>query len=91
MLLSRNLKRDGRRLAVVAIAVIIFRLVDIYWLIAPEFYHGKFHLHLLDILAPIGLGGIWLWLFFQQLKKRPLLPVGDPELEGAIGPGEGHH
>lgn len=91
MLLSRNLKRDGRRLAVLAIAVIIFRLVDIYWLIAPEFHHGKFHLHLLDILAPIGLGGVWLWLFFQQLKKRPLLPVGDPELEGAIGPGEGHH
>ena len=91
MLLSRNLKRDGRRLAVLAIAVIIFRLVDIYWLIAPEFHHGQFHLHLLDILAPIGLGGVWLWLFFQQLKKRPLLPVGDPELEGAIGPGEGHH
>ncbi|HEX5734637.1 MAG TPA: hypothetical protein VF131_17520 [Blastocatellia bacterium] len=91
MLLSRNLKRDGRRLAALAIAVIIFRLVDIYWLIAPEFHHGQFHLHLLDILAPIGLGGVWLWLFFQQLKKRPLLPVGDPELEGAIGPGEGHH
>ena len=91
MLLSRNLKRDGRRLAVLAIAVIIFRLVDIYWLIAPEFHHGQFHLHLLDILAPIGLGGVWLWLFFQQLKKRPLLPIGDPELEGAIGPGEGHH
>ncbi|HJQ67897.1 MAG TPA: hypothetical protein VKA70_02935 [Blastocatellia bacterium] len=91
MLLSRNLKRDGRRLAALAIAVIIFRLVDVYWLIAPEFHHGQFHLHLLDILAPIGLGGVWLWLFFQQLKKRPLLPVGDPELEGAIGPGEGHH
>ena len=91
MLLSRNLKRDGRRLAALAIVVIIFRLVDIYWLIAPEFHHGQFHLHLLDIIAPIGLGGVWLWLFFQQLKKRPLLPVGDPDLEGAIGPGEGHH
>jgi len=91
MLLSRDLKRNGRQLAALAIAVIIFRLVDIYWLIAPEFHHGEFHLHLLDIIVPVGLGGIWLWLFFQQLKKRPLLPLGDPELEGAIGPGEGHH
>jgi hypothetical protein len=91
MLLSRDLKRNGRRLAALAIAVIIVRLVDLYWLIAPEFHHGKFHFHLLDIIAPIGLGGIWVWFFCRQLKNRPLLPVGDPELEGAIGPGEGHH
>jgi hypothetical protein len=91
MLLSRDLKRNGRRLAVLAVAVIIARLVDIYWLIAPEFHHGEFHLHLLDIIAPVGLGGIWVWFFCRQLKNRPLLPIGDPELEGAIGPGEGHH
>jgi hypothetical protein len=91
MLLSRDLKRSGRHLAMVAIVVIFVRLVDLYWLIAPEFHHGEFHLHLLDILAPIGVGGIWLWFFCRELKSRPLLPVGDPELEGAIGPGEGHH
>jgi hypothetical protein len=91
MLLSRDLKRNARRLAVLAVAVIIVRLVDLYWLIAPEFHHGEFHLHLLDIIVPIGLGGIWVWFFCRQLKNRPLLPVGDPELEGAIGPGEGHH
>ena len=91
MLLSRDLKRSGRRLAMVAVAVIVLRLVDLYWLIAPEFHHGEFHPHLMDIIAPVGLGGIWVWFFCRQLKTRPLLPVGDPELEGAIGPGEGHH
>jgi hypothetical protein len=25
------------------------------------------------------------------LKKRPLLPINEPHLEGAIGEGEGHH
>ena len=91
MLLSRDLKRSGRHLAIVAIAVIVLRLVDLYWLIAPEFHHGEFHPHLMDIIAPIGVGGIWLWFFCRQLKTRPLLPVGDPELEQSIGPGEGHH
>ena len=91
MLLSRDLKRSGRHLAMVAIAVIVLRLVDLYWLIAPEFHHGEFHPHLMDIIAPIGVGGIWVWFFCRQLKTRPLLPVGDPDLEGSIGPGEGHH
>jgi FlaA1/EpsC-like NDP-sugar epimerase len=43
---------------------------------------------LADPLAVIGLGGLWVWLFVRELKKRPLLPVGDPYLEEVFH--EGH-
>jgi hypothetical protein len=29
----------------------------------------------------IGLAGLWLAFYLRQLKSRPLLPAGDPELE----------
>jgi len=40
--------------------------------------------------APFAVGGIWLWYFFGELMKRPLLPINDPYLENAIEHGKGH-
>jgi hypothetical protein len=40
------------------------------------------------VAAPAGIGGIWLAYFAWQLKGRPLLPLGDPELAEAIEHGE---
>jgi len=78
ILLSRNLKRHPRRLAMMALGVIVMRFVDIYWLIAPAFSPDAFTVHWMDLLAPIGVGGLWLYFFVGQLKGRPLLPVHDP-------------
>lgn len=92
MLLSRDLKRNGRLLAMVAIAVIIMRMVDLFWLIAPEFNNGHIDIRWMwmDLLALVGVGGIWLWFFASQLKARPLLPVQDPFLESVFTHQGGH-
>ena len=31
-----------------------------------------------NVGIPVGLGGLWLFLFAGQLRKHPLLPVNDP-------------
>ena len=63
------------------------RLVDLYWTLGPS-AHGSeasaLHLHWLDMAAPAGVGGIWMWAFFGQLSNRPLLPQHDPMLEEAL-------
>ncbi len=84
LLLSRDLKRNSRRLVTVAVAVIVMRLVDLIWLTVPEFHEGAFRIHWMDLLMPIGVGGLWLAYFAYQLKQRPLLPMGDPYLEEAL-------
>jgi hypothetical protein len=89
LLLSRDLKRNGRKLAAVALVVIIMRGVDLIWMIAPEFAkHGEQHAadYLMYAAAPFGIGGIWLWWFIRQLRSRPLLPLNDPHLDEAIAP-----
>ena len=89
LLLSRDLKRNARRLVIVATVVIVMRLVDLIWLTGPDFYQGAFRIHWMDVLMPIGLGGLWLAYFAYQLKARPLLPIGDPFLGEALAP-SGH-
>lgn len=84
LLLSRDLKRTAPALALLAVGVIVMRAVDLFWLIAPEFSPGRFHIHWMDIAAPVGVGGIWMAVFARQLKTRPLLPVGDPLLAEAL-------
>ena len=88
LLLSRDLKRSGRMLAGVAGLVLLMRFVDFLWLVAPEFSKEHFSLSWMYFVAPIALGGLWLWFFAWQLKERPLLPFNDPEMEAAIERGQ---
>jgi len=98
VLLSRDVKIRAKWLATLAIFILVLRLVDMYYLIAPNpriSTHGK-SLGLIagfswmDIVAPLAVGGIWLWFFFGELMKRPLVPINDPYLDNAIKHGKGH-
>ena len=80
LLLSRDLKRNSRTLAKVAIFVLVMRAVDLIWTIAPMFHHegSRFPIHWMDAAAIVGLGGLWLFICARQLKSRALVPYKDP-------------
>jgi hypothetical protein len=84
LLLSRDLKRNFKLLSRICVFILFMRLVDLFWVSAPDMHHGHFALSWLDITLPVGLTGLWLFMFFTQLEKRPLMPVGDPGLEEAL-------
>lgn len=77
LLLSRRTKRDPRRLAAVAVALLAMRFVDVHWLIVPAFRPHP-TADPLDLAAVAGVGGIWLGAFAHRLGSRPLVPRGDP-------------
>jgi hypothetical protein len=84
LLLSRGLKRNVRLIAIVAIAIMLMRLVDLYWIVQPAFRHaGLFNL-LMSLAALIGIGGLWIAVFIWQLKDRPVLPLHDPRFEESL-------
>src|SRR6266704_564223 len=74
LLLSRDLKRNFKLLASIAIFILCMRLVDLYWLITPTFRTEGFGIGFLDFTIPVGLVGLWLAYFLTQLEKRPLMP-----------------
>jgi hypothetical protein len=90
LLLSRDLKRNATRLVTVAVGILVMRVVDLFFMVAPEFATAGFRLHWLDVAAPLAVGGIWLWLFLTQLSQRPLLPIRDPQLAEALESAGGH-
>jgi hypothetical protein len=94
LLLSRSLKRRSRTIVRIAALIIVMRFVDLFWLVEPAPTKSALWVDWMDILAPVGIGGLWLAMFLFQLKKWPLLPVRDPHLEEAIahgGAGESAH
>jgi hypothetical protein len=89
LLLSRPLKRSARALAAVAWLMLLMQAVDLYWLIAPDLLgHQRldvpFGLHWLDLASLLGVGGLWLFLFLRQARTRPLLPLGEPEVQALL-------
>jgi len=96
VLLSRDIKRNAKWLSMLAVFILVMRLIDMYYLIGPSptiESHGTevpFHIHWMDFLAPVAVGGIWLWWFFGELLKRPLVPVNDPYMENAVAHGKEH-
>ena len=84
LLLSRDIKRNFKLLRGIAIFILIMRMVDLFWVVAPDYHKGEFHLSWMDFVAPVGLVGIWLAYFFVQLEKRPLMPLNEPHLVEAL-------
>jgi hypothetical protein len=79
LLLSQDLKKRPKLLARVAWFIVAIRLYDLIWLVAPSFNHeGAWPIGLANVGVPVALGGLWVFLFAGQLRKRPLLPVNDP-------------
>jgi hypothetical protein len=103
LLLSRNLKRRPRQLVLIAYWLLVARYADIYMLVSPEFAASgpnihmlageqvsRFFLHWTDLAAPLAIGGLWLWMFFVELGKRPLFAAGDPYLRESLATAGGH-
>jgi hypothetical protein len=83
LLLSRDVKRDTTRLRAIAAWLILMRIVDYYWQVAPEF-HETLSVSVIDVALPIALGGVFLTLFAMRLKGHPLLPLHDAGLQKAL-------
>ena len=84
LLLSRDLKRHPNLLARVAIFVLLMRIVDLVWLVEPMFPQRGFPIHWMDIALPVGLAGVWMFLFARNLRSRALLPLNDPFFKEAL-------
>ncbi len=79
LLLMPQIKLNMRVMAVVGIILAFMRLVDVYWWVAPAYSYDP-ATSWLYLTAPIGVGGLWVWFFLWQLKRRPYLPLHDPKL-----------
>lgn len=91
LLLSRDIKRNKRRLAAVCIWMIFAKAFDLFWLIEPNFKDAARNLHftwgILEYAAvPGAMCAFWFAYFALQLKARPLVQTNDPHLAEILEP-----
>ncbi|HRX85574.1 MAG TPA: hypothetical protein P5572_11200 [Phycisphaerae bacterium] len=89
-LLSRRNKRSLRVMGGVAVLLLVMRLVDVFWMVAPSGTAAQPHVVgavavIFAFVAPIGIGGVWVAAFLWLLGRRPLLPAAALAVESAEG------
>jgi hypothetical protein len=85
LLLSRDLKRNKKRLVRICQWMIFARAFDLFWLIEPNFKGAARNLHfswgIFEYIAvPVAMVALWFAYFCAQLKGRPLIQTNDPHL-----------
>jgi uncharacterized membrane protein YidH (DUF202 family) len=65
VLLSRRAKRAPQILGTLAAMLLLARLLDAFWLVAPTFDPSGLAAHWSDLLAVVSLSAIWLALFVR--------------------------
>ena len=91
LLLSRDIKRNKKRLVRVCQWMIFAKAFDLFWLIEPNFKDAARNLHfswgILEYVAvPGALVSFWIAYFAIQLKTRPLVQTNDPHLAEILEP-----
>jgi hypothetical protein len=86
LLLSRDIKRNKKRLMIVCGVMIFARYWDMFWLIEPNFPDAARNLHFsFGILeyatVPVAVIALWMWYYFTQLQKRPVVQTNDPHFD----------
>lgn len=77
LLLFRSVKQDRQRLGMIAASVCVAELVFMYFQVLPVYGIQHLSQQWMNIVLPIGLGGIWFACFLWLLERRPLLPRYD--------------
>ena len=84
-----SFKRNPNVVKWIALFILVMRVVDITWTIGPVFRHEGSSLSWVDFAVVLGIGGLWLFLFFRNLAGRALVPARDPYFKEAMAHG-GH-
>ncbi len=96
LLLSRDLKRDKKRLTYLCMFMLFARCLDMFWLIEPNFSNAAGRLSSENwgifayVTVPLAVMSAWAWYYFTQLMARPLVVLNDPHLEEILEPEHAH-
>ena len=91
LLLSRDLKRNKKRLVRVCQWMVFAKAFDLFWLIEPNFKDAARNLHfswgILEYIAvPVAMTAFWVAFFCTRLQSRPLVQTNDPHVAEILEP-----
>jgi hypothetical protein len=86
--MGRTMKRRPFTLAIGASWVLLMHLLDIHWLVMPTVRKGVAWPSPLEIVAVLGVGGLFVAAVGWMMRRQPLVPVKDPRLPESLSMSE---
>lgn len=83
-LLPWRIKRDGRKLSVIAAWLVAVHYIDVHWLVAPTARATGWVYRWVDLPALLFVGGVATLVVAGLLRGRAIVPVYDPLLEAGV-------
>jgi hypothetical protein len=95
LLLSKDIKKNKKRLIRVCQWMIFAKFFDLFWLVEPNFKDAARNLHLswgiLEYVAvPVAMTALWVAYYCTNLQSRPLVQTNDPHLAEILEPEHAH-
>lgn len=84
VLLPKGTKTNYKVITGISILIIVSHLIELYWIIMPILNQHGFHFNWITLTSFLGLGGIFLGLFFYRFKQNKMIPVNDPRLGDSL-------
>lgn len=87
-----NKNKYGVKLKFIAIWILAFHLLDLYWNIIPQklaangadYTVRQFSIHPADITVFLGVGAICVWAYLKSAAQYRPIPIRDPRIKESI-------
>ena len=80
ILLLRSIKKEPRRLCIVAGWILCMQMLDMYLVVLPALHGTGVHVSIWDLLSLIAIGATLGFVFLRLVPRTSLFPVRDPRL-----------
>lgn len=84
VLLGRAPKRNLKVMWIAASWILFMHLVDMYWLVMPNFHATWVQLHWLDFACVAAVFSVFAIVFWFRMRKHAIVPVGDMRFEQGL-------
>ncbi|MBE0643991.1 MAG: hypothetical protein IH600_07915 [Bacteroidetes bacterium] len=83
LLLSEDAKRNLNTLLTGAFILLFAHLLDMFWLVMPNYSHDTVTIGWMEFAPVIALGGIFMLMTAVQFRRHHAIPINDPFLPEA--------
>lgn len=69
LLLSRDVKSNPQAMLGVTLLILVMHWAELFWNVIPAFHTDGLKIHWLDVVLPVGIGGLWMSAFCWHLQR----------------------
>lgn len=84
ILLPAASKSNMKLVGIVSAWIVIVHFIELHWIVMPTLHHYGMQFSWIDIATLLGIGGLFMGMFFLQFKKENMVANNDPRLDASM-------